>query len=298
MKNKTLVYPSIVCAMLCWGFSFIWSNQVLQAGLPVYAMVFLRMSLAGILLFGFMLLCRKLEKVRKADIKWFLLLALAEPFLYFIGEGFGIKLTNSPTLSSVIIATVPIFAMLSAMAIFHERLSRTNITGVLLTLPGIALVVFEGGFGSAENNLGIALLFLAVFSAVAYSLVANKLVHKYSSLTIVTYQHLIGALYFLPFFLTLDLPTVGNMVGSWEILQPMLLLAVLCSCVCYCLFINTIRAIGVSKTSIFTSIIPVITAIAAFAMGHDSMPPIKIIGIGIVVIGLILSQYVRKQKAG
>jgi len=295
MNKKTLTYISICVAMFFWGFSFIWSNQILKAGMPVYALVFFRMAIAGVILLAVTLGAKKLQLPRKKDIKWFLLLAFAEPFLYFLGETFGMKLTASPTLCSVVIATIPIFAMIFAMTVYSEKVSKSNMTGIFLTLPGICIVVFENGFGRIEHPAGLAMLFLAVCAAVGYSLVVKKLSNHYSSMTVNTWQHVIGAIYFLPLFIFIDYQTVQALSFSWELVRPILLLAIFCSCLCYFLFINTIREIGISRTSTFTSLIPVITALGAFLLGEEALPLRKIIGIAIVVTGLILSQYTRPQ---
>ncbi|MCL1973247.1 MAG: DMT family transporter, partial [Bacteroidetes bacterium] len=145
MKNKFAVYLSICTSMFFWGFSFIWSNQLLKLGMPVFALIFFRMAIAGIILLAVSLGTKKLQWPCKKDIKWFFLLALAEPFLYFVGETFGMKLTASPTLCSVVIATIPIFSMVFAMSVYHEKVSRSNKVGIFLTLPGICIVVFEHG---------------------------------------------------------------------------------------------------------------------------------------------------------
>ena len=282
--------------MLFWGFSFIWTNQILKIGLPVFALVFFRMAIAGVILLIFTLSIKKLEIPRKKDFVWFFLLALAEPFLYFIGETFGMKLSGSPTLASIVIATIPVFSMVFAMMVYREKLSGWNMTGIFLTLPGICVVVFEHGFGKIEHPSGVAMLFLAVFSAVAYTLLIKRLSNQYNSITINTWQHVIGAIYFLPLFFIIDYPTVVTISFRWELIRPLLLLSLFCSCLCYFLLINTVKELGVSRTSTFTSLIPAVTAFGAFLLGEEALPLRKIVGIAIVVAGLILSQYSRSRK--
>jgi len=263
--------------------------------MPVYALIFFRMAIAGIILLAVSLAFKQLEMPRKKDIKWFLLLALTEPFLYFIGETYGMKLTASPTICSVIIATIPIFSLVFALTFLRERISKSNMVGIFLTLPGICFVVFEGGVGGVEHPIGVAMLFLAVFSAVAYALVIKKLSNLYNSITINTWQHVIGAIYFLPLFFVVDYQTVKTFSFSWEWIRPLLLLAVFCSCICYFLFINTVKELGVARTSTFTSLVPIVTAIGAFLLGEETLPARKVLGMAIVVTGLILSQYTGKR---
>ena len=204
VNNRAVVYISVITAVILWGFSFIWTNSLLLQNFPVYSLVFFRMTFAAIIISAVSFIAGKVEKIAKKDIKWFLLLVFLEPFIYFIGETFGLKIVNSPTLGSIIISTIPIFALIAGMTFFKERVTPVNVFGILITLPGILLVVFEKGEIDISHYTGIVLLFVAVFAAVGYSMVVKKLAGSYNSYTIVTYQHILGALYFLPMFLIYD----------------------------------------------------------------------------------------------
>lgn len=292
-----IVYLSIITAVIFWGFSFIWTNSLLILDFPPMALVFFRMTIAAIFLILVSISARKIQKIKKQDIKWFLLLVLLEPFIYFIGETFGLKIVNSPTLSSIIIATIPIFALIPGILIYKERITTINIIGVFITLPGILLVVFDGGKISVDHYWGIALLFMGVFSAVGYSMVVKKLAFTYNSYTIATYQHLLGALYFLPLFLIYDLNEFSISMFTFDSIKPLLFLAGLCSCVAFILFINSIKKLGIARTNIFTSLVPAISAFGAYMAGQEGLGTYKIAGITIVVTGVIIAQREKKPTS-
>ena len=298
MKNNgtpILVYLSIITAVIFWGFSFIWTNSLLQQGFPPYALVFFRMSFAAIILIIISVISKKLEKVPRKDWGWFLLLVTMEPFIYFIGETLGLQIVNSPTLGSIIIATIPIFALIPGMILYKEKITAINVFGVLITLPGILLVVFQSGSVQVSHYFGIFLLFIAVFAAVGYSVIVKKLATRYNSYTIVTYQHFLGSLYFLPLFLYNDSSSISFASFTPEILKPLLFLAVLCSCVAFILFINSIKVLGIARTNIFTSLVPVVSAFGAYVIGQEGLNTRKIIGILIVILGVIIAQREKKS---
>ena len=109
-----------------------------------------------------------------------------------------------------------------------------KVTGILLTLPGIGMVVFQDGNMTVEHIYGLALLFMAVIASISYSMTVKKLSAKYNTLTITTYQFVIGSIFFLPFFLLFGLDGLTPSFFSFDILSPLLSLAILCSCVsCY-----------------------------------------------------------------
>lgn len=293
-NKRTIVYISVSIAVFLWGISFLWSNSILQQGFPVFSLMFFRMAFAAIVLSIVSFSLKKVTKIKREDWGWFLLLVFLEPFLYFIGETMGLKTLNSPTISSVIISTIPIIALIAGVFIYNERISSLNIFGILMTLPGILLMVFDKDDFGIDKHIGILWLLMAVFAAVGYSVVVKKLAHKYNSYTIVTFQHIIGALFFLPFFLILDYPNFTANTLTIEILKPLLYLSVLCSSLAFILFINSIKELGVARANIFTAIVPVISAFAAFYIGQDTMNIRKIIGVLIVVTGVIIAQ--RKKK--
>lgn len=295
INNKAVIYISVITAVFFWGFSFIWTNSLLLQNFPVYSLVFFRMLFAAIIITAISFFSGKIERVAKQDWTWFLLLVLLEPFIYFIGETFGLKIVNSPTLGSIIISTIPIFALIAGMSFFKERITPINIFGISITLPGILLVVFEKGGIDVSHYAGIILLFVAVFAAVGYSMVVKKLAVRYNSFTIVTYQHILGAIYFLPMFLIYDFKEFSLSSITWDIIKPLLYLAALCSSLAFILFINSIKVLGIARANIFTTLVPVVSAFGAFILGHEMMSSRKIAGIIIVVAGVIIAQRQKRS---
>ena len=53
-------YMLTILAIVLWGFSFVWTNDILQKDIPVFTFLFIRLALAGTLLFAFAKLTGKL----------------------------------------------------------------------------------------------------------------------------------------------------------------------------------------------------------------------------------------------
>jgi len=294
-RSSLLIYLSVITAVILWGISFVWSNSLLVNGLPAFTLIFLRMSLAALILTTISLILKKLKKISLKDLPTFILLSFLEPFLYFIGETFGLQYVSSVTISSVIISTIPVFAMIAGILFLRENISPVNIFGILITIPGALLVVFEKGGFDISHSIGILFLILAVFSAVGYSVIVKKLADRYNSYTIVTYQHLLAAIYFLPLFLIFEGKTFSFIkISSSEIILPLTALALLCSSLAFILFINSIRYLGVAKSNIFTALVPAISAAASFFFGNEEMTYTKLTGVVIVITGVIIAQ--KKQR--
>ena len=228
-------------------------------------------------------------KIRREDYKWFLALAIAEPLIYFTGEAFGLSMVSS-TLGAIIISTIPLFVPIAAYLFLKERITLTNLIGLIVSFGGVVMVVMASEGKFSGNIKGILLMFLAVLAAVAYAILAKKLVHRYNGVIITAWQSTLGAILFLPLFLAFEVNRIdlGGMLPQsiWSVL----FLGIFGSGVCFILFTYGLRELGASKANVFANLIPVVTAILSFFLLKEAMPLFKILGIVVVLAGLFLTQ--------
>ncbi len=292
VQMKKSVFFSLLWAMAIWAMSFIWSKMALEVYSPI-AVIFLRLIVSTVLIFLFLIISNQLQPIQKGDIKWFILLSVFEPFLYFIGENFGLQLIST-TLASVIISTIPLFVPILAFFVLKERISVMNIIGIVISITGVLMMIVDKGFSLNAPLNGILLMGLAVFSATFYGLLLKHLSHRYSGYSIVAYQNIGGIVYFLPLFIFMEWDGVMVANHSFKALSAILLLAVFASTIAFVLYTHGVRLIGVTRSSAFVNLIPVLTAIFAWTLLDEVIGWQKIIGILIVISGLFASQYKRK----
>jgi len=287
-KKLIITYCAMLLATLFWGFSFIWSIKLLEFYEP-FTIVLFRLILSTTFLLPVGLFFKKLTPLRKEDLKIMVLLALFEPFLYFIGEAYGLKYVSA-TVSSVLIATIPLFSPIAAWYFFKERLSALNLAGILVSIVGVFLVILDKDYKLSASMVGILFLGLAVFSAIGYSVVVIKAAKRYNVFSIIFYQNLFGIACFVPFFLYFDFEHFVTVEITFEILKPLLALAILASSIAFMLFTYGIRELGLIKANTIANIIPVFTAIFSYFFLHEILSGVNIFGILVVLSGLFLSQ--------
>lgn len=293
--SKILIYISSSFAILLWGMSYIWTDKLLALGIPVFYFVFVRILLAGGVLFLLNAAYGRIKRIQRQDLKKFLLLALFEPFIYFVCETYGVEFT-SPTISAMIIATIPIFSIAAGRIFFKERISGLNVAGVILSLIGITMVIMKGTIGGKDLVWGIILLLVAVIAEVGHASITKSLSGNYSSQIIVMYQFLIGSVYLLPLFIWKGLDGFNaELYLSADVWYPLICLAILCSSLAFSLWVSTIKNLGVAKSSIFSALIPVVTALIAWLLGTQ-MTTLQWGGIAISTLGVVLSQYSPKKS--
>jgi drug/metabolite transporter (DMT)-like permease len=277
--------------MIFWSFSFIWYKQVFVFFQPV-TVIMLRLVIAVPLLFVMSLLAGKLERIHKEHLKWFLLLGFFEPFLYFIGECYGMRMVSA-TLGSIIIALIPLLVPIPARYLFREGFTLGNYVGLFISLAGVFLVISGEQQGTNISLAGVMLMLLATFAAVGHSIYVRKLSEHYGSFTIVTYQSTFGLLYFIPLFALTEWSDFFHASYTFAAFIPIIKLAVFASTLAFLLFVYTIKNLGMARTNVFVNLIPVFTALFSFVVLHESFGPVKIAGVAVVIGGLIFSQLYR-----
>lgn len=282
-------YIAIVFAMIFWSVSFIWTRIAIDSFQPV-TLISLRLLIASVLLFIVIASARKLQKIRWADLKWFVLLAFFEPYLYYMGETYGLTMVES-TLASVIVSTIPLFAPILAFFVLKERISMANILGIFVSLGGVVLVIYEPNGGFSANPLGVTLLFMAVFAAICYSAILRKISSHYKTINIIFYQSVIGLFFFIPTFFVTDFGSLQQIIITRDAIVSLLMLSVFASVIAFVLFADVVRKIGVARSNVFVNLIPVFTAIFAKIFLNEDLNWPKAIGIVVVVAGLFVSQF-------
>lgn len=289
MKTKLWLYLGLFFAMIVWSMSYIVIKLVYDYDVNPATLVFLRLLIAAITLQIYLRLLKKIQKIQRKDLRWFFILALFEPFLYYIGESNGLKYI-SPTVAAIMIATIPVFTPFVMSAFYREKIGFSNIVGIILSFIGVLLVVITNEFTLDASLKGMFFMLFAVMSALGYTVIIKRLVVNYNSYTIVAYQTLFGALFYLPLWLITDRNNLYEINFSWELILYISGLAVFATTIAYILFSTGIREIGATKSNIFANLIPVFTAFMAFTMGMDELTFRKITGVIIVIIGVFLAQ--------
>ncbi len=281
--------------MIFWSFSFIWFKVANETFHPI-TIVFIRLIFSVILLSTFLIITKSFMKIQKRDRKLFFMLALFEPFFYFLGESFGLTYVSA-TVCSVLISTIPVFATVAAWLFFREKLKIINYAGIILSFIGVLVFILNSDGSISFNIKGLGLIMFAVIAAVGYNLTLSRLVGSYSPVYIVNVQNVLGAILFLPLFLIIDFKHFIGTSFTFEMFKPIIELAVFASCGAFILFAYSVKKMGITKANVFSNSIPIFTALFAFFLIGDKLTIQNIVGMVIVIAGLFMSQMNGRKKS-
>ena len=290
-KKKVLTYTLITASVVFWGISFILTKELFltEEHMTVTMLVALRLAIASAVMLPALAIPHRLQRIRRQDIKWFLLLAFCEPFIYHLCETNGVRLVSG-SLASVVIATIPLFVPFGMWLAYRQRIKPSLIVGVALSLAGVVLML--GGEIGFQGTALQGLLFLsgAVAIAVVYTILLVRVVDHYHPLVVTTWQNLIGLAYFLPLVLVFDASSLPLLSWSPKMLLLILVLGLLCSTLAYAGYNYGVRNLGASEACIFNNAIPVFSLIAAVAIGQEAFSWAKLLGMAIVIAGVVIAQ--------
>ena len=276
-------------AMLFWGMSFVWIKHLLNNHFPVFTIVFIRLVLASAVFITLLKWKKKLPRIERGDLKDFLLLAFFEPFLYFIGEDFGLQYVDA-SFAAVIIALIPIVISITMYFADHAPIRWEFVVGTLVSVGGVLMLTMSPNGQIAFNLKGTLLLGLAVLAAAGYSVQLTRLLRKYSPVAVTTWQNFITIPFYLPFILAFDIRQWPSLTWDFSAIVSLICLALLCSAGAYMLYSYSVKKLTVSKTCVFTNLIPIVTLLVASAIGQETFTQTKFWGIVVIIVGVTFSQ--------
>ncbi|MCF7220727.1 DMT family transporter [Marilutibacter chinensis] len=195
-------YASLALGMAVFGSGTPVSKLVTSA-FPVFLGSGLRMALAALVLLPFVLADRR--NVRRFDRRdWLLTTAIAAigMFGFSVFMLFGMQQVSG-VVGSVVMSTTPAVTALGAFVFLRERLGWIKAAAVALAVAGVLVLQLggksDGPDGGGNPLVGMLLVFGAVCSEAAYTLLGKRASEHARPVTIAGLAAIIATLLFLPF---------------------------------------------------------------------------------------------------
>lgn len=285
--NRAEVSLSVI--VVVWAVHFIVVKDAIDI-LPPLAFNALRFSLGLPLLLAAGLRSPSALRVDRRDIPRLLVLGMIGPLGYQIFFILGLDRTTS-TNTALLVSTMPTWTALLTMALGIIMIRRQMITGVIMSLAGVALVILSqsgSGLSIAPSDLvGSGLALCGAIVAAWYNIMIKPLVDRYGSTAVAVWTYLIttGGLLLAaaPDLATL---TADNLpLRVW----PNLLYSGILSCGAGFLVENyALRRIGPARTASYYNFQPVIAAAAGVIVLGDPLTAGLVIGGVLVLWGVLV----------
>ena len=290
MKEYVLVFFSTIV----WGITFVSTKMLLNAGLSAAEIAILRFIIAYVCL---LFISRPPFFAR--NIKDEVLFFLAGVFggsLYFLTENLALSYSMASNVS-IILAAAPLFTMIASHIFLKgERLSWRIVLTSLLIFIGVGLVIINGRYVLQLSPLGDFLALLAAVSWALYVVVIKKLGDQYATVLITRKVFFYGALTLLPFFYIHPFSANAALLLQFDIVAHLLFLSIIASFMCFIAWNYVTKRWGAMRMSNYIYIVPIISLIASAIFLKETITPLAILGLLLVIGGLAFSAHLQKKK--
>ncbi|MFC9997666.1 DMT family transporter [Nocardia sp. NPDC127526] len=219
--------------------------------------------------------------------RWVLVYTLVEITGPWLLIGMAETKLNSSTVG-LLIAGVPLVAMVIVTRIGHERLDPRRIIGLFIGFAGVAALV---GLDIDTSNLwAMAAIGLVVIGYAMGAIIIDRKLSDLPPIGVVTASLVFATVIYLPFSVW-RMPTHFPADATWSVVG----LGLICTALAFVVFFALISEVGAARATVFTYINPAVALVIGVTLLGEPLTAGMAIGFPLVIIGSILGT--AKAKA-
>jgi drug/metabolite transporter (DMT)-like permease len=286
-------YVYIVLAAVLWGVSGSAAKFLFHSGIGPFELTQLRLTLAAVLLFGWLSLRNPSRlRIARRDIGYFALFGA-------LGIA-GCQSTYLLAISRIQVAAAillqylaPIFIALHAVVFARDRLSPVTLAAMIGALAGCYLVVGAYTIELLQlNRVGIAAGVLSAVTFAWYSIQGEYGMRRYDPWTVLFY-----ALFFAMLTLNIVHPPLRAFLHDYTALQWgwILYIGIAGTLAPFGLYLYGVNFIRSTRASITATLEPIVAAVVSYAFLNEVLTPLQIFG-GALVIGAVILLQLKQER--
>lgn len=289
-KDFKLGLGFISLVTIFWGLSFI-SIKVVISVLNPMSLAAMQFIVASIIMTFIHKKTVGKTVVEKSDYIAFLSTGLLGITMYYYLQNNAI-LYMSTSSASMIVASAPIITLIADVGVYKLAIKAKHIISVMLSFAGVYLIVMQGG-RSGDSMKGYIMMGAAIIVWVIYLVLSKSLQERYNTLSVTYYQILIGTFFLIPFLLKEGIPLSNMTPMIWT---NVMYLGVCCSALGFYLYLLSQEKLGLTVTSMFLNLIPVVTVVSGFLILEENLSAYQLAGGSLVIMSVCIINLNLKKK--
>lgn len=293
--STLLGHGMAITAVAMWGYSFVSTKELLNAGLGPVQIYVCRFVLAYIIA-----LCVAHKRIFASNIKeevMFALCGICAGSVYFIAENMALEYTLTTNVSLLTSMSPLLTAMLVGLVYKTEKLGIGTWVGSAIAIIGVACIVFNSSTSMEVRPLGDLLSLGAALSWAFYSLILRQLNARYEVWFITRKTFFYGVVTALPIlFFEHDTVNVLDVIGQPVVLGNLLFLSLGASTIAYVIWAMTVKKVGAVKANNYMYLQSIFTLIVSAIVLHEHVTYIGYLGIALIIGGLWIGDNINRIK--
>ena len=269
----------IFISAVSFGAVPIFTEFVYREGLNTQSVLFLRFSIAAVIMWILVFSLKKKLPEKRDLITLFLL-----GFLGYAGQSFSYfkaLVFIPPSLVSILLYLYPVIVTLISIFILKERITLRKITALILAVGGTILVI---GFKKGSDIRGILLGISAAVIYSVYIITSSDVLKRNNALSSTAVIFSSASLFFFGFCMNTELVLPSTYFGWTNIL----LLASVATSIAAYTFFEGIRLIGAVNSSMLSTFEPVATIFLTAAVFNYRITFLQGAGTILIILSAIL----------
>jgi drug/metabolite transporter (DMT)-like permease len=228
--------------------------------------------------------------LRRGVIGRLILLGVLGNGLYQLFFVHGVARTRAGN-AALIVGAAPAFIALAARAKGLERVERTTMLGIALSIVGVALVmVGSANSGAGQTTLlGSVLVFLGVICWTLYTVLLQPYTKRLDAITLSALTLVGGAVPLLiasgPAIIGTDWSRVGT--GGW---LALFYSSIVSMGIAYVFYYRGLRVLGPTRTAVYSNLQPIIALLVAWPLLGETPTIFQAVGAATIVAGVFMTR--------
>lgn len=293
--STLLGHVMAITAVAMWGYSFVSTKELLNAGLGPVQIYVCRFVIAYIIA-----LCVAHKRLFASNIKeevMFALCGICAGSVYFIAENMALEYTLTTNVSLLTSMSPLLTAMLVGLVYKTEKLGIGTWVGSAIAIIGVGCIVFNSSTSMEVRPLGDLLSLGAALSWAFYSLILRQLNARYDVWFITRKTFFYGVVTALPiWFFEHDTVNVLDVIYQPVVFGNLLFLSLGASTIAYVIWAITVKKVGAVKANNYMYLQSIITLIVSYIVLGEEVKPIGYLGIALIIGGLWIGDNINRIK--
>lgn len=282
-------------AATLFGASVVATRVAVQE-IPPLSLAVLRFGQGGLILFLCLLVgVRSFLQVNRRDFPFLILLGAILFAVFPVTFNAGLRLTEASR-GALMLATMPLWSAWLARWARRENLILRQVGGILLTFTGVGIVLVERGLTWQETTWALAgdgLMLLTALCGAIYGVLAQRILARYTALTVTTYAMVFGTFLLLPAALAEGLPqALAQIEGKLAVL--ILFLGIFGGALGYFSWTFALTRLTPTQVAVYVNLNPIVATILGAALLAERLTGVFAVGFVAVLAGVLLVNWPRR----
>ena len=286
---------SAFIAAALFGASVVATRVAVQE-IPPLNLAILRFGQGSLILFICIFFgARNLLNVKLRDLPFLILLGAILFAIFPVTFNISLRFTEASR-GALMLATMPIWSAWIARAAGKERLTIRQVIGILLTFAGVGIVLIERGLkwqGTLVALGGDGLMLLTALCGAIYGVLAQRILSRYSALTVTMYAMIFGTLLLFPATLVEGLPQIFERIDG-KVATLIIFLGVFGGALGYFLWTFALTRLTPTQVAVYVNVNPMVAIILGAILLTERLTGAFLVGFVAVVVGVLFVNWPRK----